>query len=387
MRRRAARLLMGELRFAALGGTCELYAVDPAEPLADTAEWILSMHRLLTRFEPSSELSRLNARAGEWVDVSDTLLELLEEALVAYGVSGGLVHVGVLPALMAAGYDRTWEEVKATERLRLASCGAHPRAWDPCDRGLRGPREEVFVSAGGRSGPKRSICELKRFDLASSPEMRAAAPACSGYDTGCVASHPAPNATAPLPELLELRAGAARLAPGAALDLGGIAKGWIADRAVERMGPNSLANCAGDLMARGAGPGGQRWPYGGRGHHGDGWPVRFADRTLLLDGMAAATSGTTKRRWGARSHHLIDPRTGRPAASDLREVSVLARSALDAEVLAKAALLLGSAAAPSYLDGRALGWALIDEDRQALTPADRGDHPYKIVPVQERLTA
>jgi thiamine biosynthesis lipoprotein len=147
--------------------------------------------------------------------------------------------------------------------------------------------------------------------------------------------------------MLEVAVGRARLAPGAAIDLGGIAKGWLADRAVERIGPNSLANFAGDLRARGDGP------------DGGGWPVGFGPTTVLLKDIGAATSGTRGRRWGERSHHLIDPRTGLPADSDLAEVSVLAGSGADAEVLAKTALLLGREAGARLLDERSLGSYLV----------------------------
>lgn len=280
------------LRFEALGATCELYAVSPREPLGVTAQWIGALHARLTRFDPSSELSQLNRRAGEWVEVSPELRDLLAAALEAYERSGGLVHAGILPALLEAGYDRDWSKV----------------ARDACRAAARA-----------------------RVDTVDEPLGR---------------SHLGAGPIAPLPELLELGPGAARLAPGAAVDLGGLAKGWIADRAVERLGPRALANCGGDLRACGRGP------------DGDGWPVGFAGRTLLLEDVAAATSGTTKRHWGQGLHHIIDPRTGRPALTDLEEVSVLAPTALEAEVLAKTALLLGSAEAPGHLDGRASGWAL-----------------------------
>jgi thiamine biosynthesis lipoprotein len=62
--------------------------------------------------------------------------------------------------------------------------------------------------------------------------------------------------------------------------------------------------------------------------------------------------------WGPGLHHLIDPRTARPAVSDLTEVSVLAKTATDAEIYAKVALLLGSEGADEWLEGRALGWSL-----------------------------
>ncbi len=261
--------------FEALGGHCELFAVGASEERLDAAaEWVHAMHRRLTRFDDASELSALNAAAGRWVDVSRELEALLRASLSAYEASGGLVHVGVLPALIAAGYSRT---------LALGPTS------------VRTP----------------------------------------------------PEPPAPLPEQLEVKPGAARLAAGAAIDLGGIAKGWLADRVAGRLGPNALANLCGDLFAAGGGPG------------DGGWPVGFGETTILIRDAGAATSGTGSRRWGDGLHHLIDPRTARPAVTDLTLVSVIAASAERAEILAKVALLLGREAASSYLEGRARGSYLL----------------------------
>lgn len=260
--------------FDCLGGECELFAVGASSGarLDEAMAWTRAQHARLTRFDPASELSRLNAAAGRWVDVSADLHALLAFALEAHERSGGLVHAGVLPALLAAGYTRTFEE-----------------------------------------GP-----------TLATPEPPAPLP--------------------PLRELLALRVGQARLADGAALDLGGLAKGWLADRLCERLGENALANLGGDLYARGAGPG------------GEGWPVGFGGSTLLLRDLGAATSGVTRRHWGDGLHHLIDPRTALPAVLGVREVSVLAASGAEAEVLAKTALLLGREAGADHLRGRAQGW-------------------------------
>jgi thiamine biosynthesis lipoprotein len=262
-----------ELRFEALGGQCELYAVGAGDLLAARA-WIARMHDRLTRFSPDSELSRLNAAAGRWTDLSPELEALLRVSLDAYATSGGLVHVGVLPALLAAGYTRDF--------------AAGPTA--PSDAAIVAP---------------------------------------------------------PLPDMLRIDAHRARLRAGTSIDLGGIAKGWLADRAAERIGANALANLAGDLRAHGNGPA------------GDGWPVGFGGTTVLLRDMGAATSGTEGRRWGPRLHHLIDPRTGRPAETDLAEVSALARTGAEAEVLAKTALLLGREAGTRFLDAHSLGSYLV----------------------------
>ena len=75
----------------------------------------------------------------------------------------------------------------------------------------------------------------------------------------------------------------------------------------------------------------------------------------------AATSSTRKRSWeveGRRLHHLVDPRTGREAHTDLAEVSVVAADATQAEVFAKTALLLGSVDAPVYLAAHCAAWWL-----------------------------
>jgi FAD:protein FMN transferase len=150
-----------------------------------------------------------------------------------------------------------------------------------------------------------------------------------------------------LPDVLALRPGAARLRHGAGIDLGGIAKGWMADRLVETLGPSALANIGGDLSAVGV-----------VGTAGDGWPVGLGSATVLLRNQGAATSSVRRRRWGEELHHLIDPRTGLPARTGLEEVSVVAATGVEAEVVAKAALLAGPELAPVYCAVHALAWWL-----------------------------
>ena len=74
--------------------------------------------------------------------------------------------------------------------------------------------------------------------------------------------------------------------------------------------------------------------------------------TLELTGGAVATSGIDARVWPGPhgpSHHLLDPSTGRPAWTGLVSVTALAPSVLEAEILAKAALLSGPEGAPAWL--------------------------------------
>ncbi len=155
-----------------------------------------------------------------------------------------------------------------------------------------------------------------------------------------------PERAAPAPALadvLRVRPRRARLQRGCGLDLGGIAKGWMADRLALKLGPDSLANIGGDLRAVGPGPA------------GDGWPVGIGGATVMLRDQGAATSSVRRRRWGDL-HHLIDPRTGLPSRSGLEEVSVVAASGCDAEVVAKTALLLGPGLATAYCAAHAQAW-------------------------------
>src|SRR5213593_2291259 len=217
---------MESLTFTSLGGECELYGIDVGAGALDQARaWITRMHDRLTRFEPNSELSRLNASRGGPFAVSSELEALLREALRAFELSDGLVNVAVLPALLAAGYTR---------------------------------------------------------DFAAGPTATAAAPRIP-----------------PLPEVLHLRPGEARLLHGAAVDLGGIAKGWLVDRVSERLGENVLVNLCGDLYARG---GGETREGGPPSHHRS--PHRAPCPERPQRGVGARDDGERRR----------DLREGRPAA-------------------------------------------------------------------------
>ncbi|MDT7943128.1 MAG: FAD:protein FMN transferase [Dehalococcoidia bacterium] len=157
-----------------------------------------------------------------------------------------------------------------------------------------------------------------------------------------------------------------RLGHGVRVDLGGIAKGWAADQAarfLSRWGP-CLVDAGGDIAVRGAPPG---WP---------GWPVGIADpgedevdmAVLCLKGGGVATSGVDYRRWrrkGRDFHHIIHPRTGMPARTDLLSVTVWAPSTLWAEVMAKVALILGGRRGWRWLRARRLPALLVWRDGRA----------------------
>lgn len=126
----------------------------------------------------------------------------------------------------------------------------------------------------------------------------------------------------------------------AALDLGGIAKGYAVDRAADALCgvgvDRALVNVGGDLMALGNGPGGRPWRVGVR----DPRDPDDVVTTLDLEHDAVATSGDYLRFFehgGRRYHHLLDPRTGTPRRSGLHSVTVRARDARSADAAATVA--------------------------------------------------
>ena len=156
------------------------------------------------------------------------------------------------------------------------------------------------------------------------------------------------------------------LPDGVQLDLGATAKAATADRAARlvalRLGVGVLVALGGDIATAGPAPEG-------------GWAVRVQDRpgdpsctVRLPAGAALATSSTAGRVWGRPGellHHILDPRTGRPAARVWRTVSVAAFSCLRANTLSTAAVVRGHAA-PELLAGMPARLVTPDRDVRRL---------------------
>src|SRR5262249_10237170 len=124
---------------------------------------------------------------------------------------------------------------------------------------------------------------------------------------------------------------------GVQLDLNGVVKALAVDDSLALLRGPGFVSAGGDLAARG------------------GLTVELpgGDSVTLVQG-GLATSGSSRRTWmrgGQKMHHLIDPRTGRPADSGWEQVTVCGGSCIAADLAAKAAFLLGSEG-PDWLDAR-----------------------------------
>jgi thiamine biosynthesis lipoprotein len=162
---------------------------------------------------------------------------------------------------------------------------------------------------------------------------------------------------------------AVRLPDGMQIDLGGIAKGWIAEQAARRLAEYAQAcavSAGGDMFLVNLPQDEPDWVIG---LEDPLHPEQDLAILRLLPG-AVATSSITKRKWqynGRIQHHLIDPRTGQPAITEWLSVTVWAAGAMDAEVYAKALLIGGSEVASqlfsevsdkAYLAVDQLGWVI-----------------------------
>ena len=132
---------------------------------------------------------------------------------------------------------------------------------------------------------------------------------------------------------------------GMALDVGAIAKGYAADEIArllqEAGGKPALLDFGGNILTVGRKPDGSDWRIGIQHPAAERGEIIA---TVESGPGAVVTSGDYERffeRDGQRYHHILDPKTGRPARSGLRSVTILSPNSMDADALATAAFVLG----------------------------------------------
>jgi thiamine biosynthesis lipoprotein len=288
--------LIAEARFRAMGTDVTVLALGAgSDALMAAADAIERLEAKWSRFRPTSELCRVNEAAGSPVVVSPETFALVQRAVDAWGFTDGHYDPTILPALLAAGYDRSFDELVPSESA---------------------PAGEPVPSPG-----------------------------CAGI-------------------VLDWVVGSVQLPRGVAIDLGGIGKGYAADLVardlVEAGARGVLVNLGGDLRAIGDAPPSHGWvvevddPLGTR-----------ATGLLAIAAGAVATSTRLRRAWaraGRLMHHIVDPRSGRPAQAGLASVTVVAGEAWRAEVLAKAAFIAGPTAGARVITEAGATGLLVGDD-------------------------
>lgn len=283
--------------FPALGTTVHVAVREPGDldRAHRLAEEILGdVDEVCSRFRADSDLTRVNGRPGEWVEVDSLLVAAVAVACDAARQSDGLVNPLLGRQLTLLGYDRDFD--------LLVDCA---------------------------------------------------------HEISHVADEtPAPDAEAWRRILLDPDGGI-RIPPGTALDLGATGKAWAADLIgtsyEQELRGSAVVSVGGDLRVAGA---------------DDPWPVSVSERPgdpgelVTLDSGGMATSTTRIRRWtrrGARRHHLLDPRTGRPAREVWRTVTATGATCTAANTASTAAVVLGDDA-PGWLAARSVTARLVGHD-------------------------
>jgi thiamine biosynthesis lipoprotein len=298
------------LSFEALGGVATVATTVAGEldaAVAVVKAEVRAIDVTASRFRADSEIERLNARAGEPVTVSPLLLDAIAVAIRAAHASDGSVDPTLGAVLIAAGYDRDFQELERPSPTALGP---------PAPRILQLYRTEAW-----------RLIELDRE-----------------------------AATVLVPR-------------GVRLDLGATAKALAADRAAaaaaSRCTCGVLVSLSGDIATGGEPPTGGWSIHVSDDHRA---PAFAPGQTVAINSGGLATSSSTARRWlhdGHNMHHIIDPRSASPARSIWRTVSVSAASCVDANTASTAALVLGRRAQP-WLERIGLPARLVGHDGEAV---------------------
>jgi thiamine biosynthesis lipoprotein len=288
--------------FECFGGLASVHVAGsprrgPGRAAAEVEALLFDAHRRLSRFLPGSELSRLNRDPRPTVPASSLLMELASAAHAAGDLSDGLVDATLLDEIERAGYGSSMDDSAFPPEAMAAPDGARALA---------------------AASPSRAWSKIAVDD-----------------ETGTI-SRP----------------------PGVKIDSGGIAKGLLADLAAATLGGFGAfaVDCCGDVRIGGRAQRAREVlvadPAGGEPIH-----------AFALAAGGVATSGIGKRCWtsaaGEPRHHLLDPRSGRPAFTGIVQATALAPSAFLAEVHSKWALLSGPELGPARLP---YGGVLVHDD-------------------------
>ncbi len=306
------RLLGGDVRIVVGSST---WSAPDQELLDGALRRIEAVDEALSRLDRNSELSLLNGHAGEWVPVSSIILDALEAAVAAAGISGGLVDPTLMRMLERAGYASRGDQTPAY----LARALARPLVRSPA----------------------------------------------------------APSAAAEWQRIqIDRTRSAVRLPRGVRLDLAGSAKAMAVDAVAALLAhmPSVAITIGDDIRLAGVWPAPRSVAIEHPLVDGDALPATVSAGAIATSGLATGVWEV-----GCDfAHHLVDPARAAPAWTGVIQATALAPTMLQATTLAKEAFLRGPHAGRAVLE-RHGGIITLDNGRSitigdAIHP-ERDDQP------------
>ena len=176
---------------------------------------------------------------------------------------------------------------------------------------------------------------------------------------------------------LKLEGDMVTLPAGMAIDLGAVAKGYIADKAAEYLKEkgveSAILNLGGNVVALGCKPDGREWSIGiqdpEKENGKSGYSVMVADKSVV-------TSGIYQRGFdkdGVRYHHILDSATGWPVQNGLASVTIITGSSALADAMSTACFVLGRDKGMSFAEKMGVQAVFIGTDgKVSCTPALEG---------------
>lgn len=277
----------------------ESHAVNVEKKLQDIKILYDEFVNVFSRFNEESELSKLNKKIGKFNLASERMLEIVASSLVYNKKTDGLYDPRILAELENVGYA---DDFKA---------------------GVRKSKKKL-------TNPEQNI-----FNHELSEDLKIVPRTSLGQKNNAV--------------FFRTR-----------MDFSGIAKGYITDEIVKFLDEsgekNFLVDSGGDMFMRGFNADGERWIIDFEG-------VKSEKLRLSLSDKGIATSGISRRKWeidGQRFHHIINPKKTQQFLFNIKSVSVISDSTIDADVWAKTIFLMGKNDGMQYACAHDMAVILID---------------------------
>ncbi len=242
-------------------------------------QFLKTEEEIFSRFDPESELSKINSKLGEWHKTSPSMLDLAKKIISYSSKSDGLYDPRIIDILEKIGYRKSFLENDFAS-LKIDT--------DKINFTFKNPLKEDLKIKNGK----------------------------------ILFSHP--------------------------MDFSGLAKGYLADKVslfIKNQGfENFIVDLGGDMFISGKKKGNRPW-------HISIEDIPEEKVLLKLQNLAIATSGISRKQWGVgekRFHHLINPLSPEKFSLNVLSVSVIAKTVIEADFLAKIIFLMGKTRGKKY---------------------------------------